>query len=76
MQSVPDRCGERRVGDCFTEVEFWKEVGRRNESNLRKRKVSLSLSLIVMDSAGFIILMLVTLGLRPTSLLLEKALSG
>lgn len=46
------------------------------EINFRKRKILLSLSLIVMDSAGFITLMLVTLVLRPTSLLLEKAPSG
>lgn len=51
-------------------------MGRRNESNLRKRKVLFSLSLTVMDSVGFIILTLVTLVSRPTSLLLEKALSG
>lgn len=51
-------------------------MGRRNGSNLRKRKVSFSLSLIVMDSVEFIILMLVTLVSRRTSLPLEKALSG
>lgn len=43
---------------------------------LEKGRFHFSLSLIVMDSVEFIILMLVTLVSRRTSLPLEKALSG
>lgn len=44
--------------------------------NLILDKGEFCFSLTVMDCVEFIILMLVTLVTKPTSLLLEKALSG
>lgn len=52
--------------------EFWKK-----QTILRRRKVYfIFFSFLVMDSVEFITLMLVTLVLRPTLLLHEKAPSG